>query len=669
MKNKLIIFIILLAFFPYCYSQTSSTGSVDIKVTVKYGKNLVEGAIIDLYDGSIKLNTYTTNFSGKIDIKLDFDKEYTLSISKENLVTKKVTINTTINKGKEFVYPYKFTIELFDYVKGLDISALSKPVTKIKYFDNLDDFDFDPDYTESMRKEIEKIMSQLDFLTKKNYTDLIQEADALFRGKKYKEAHDKYEDAIYYAPEFDYYPEEQLDKCLKLMAQQESGEKEYEKLIQTADNYFNAANYNVAKTDYQSASKLKPTEQYPKDKIAECDKLLAEKIANEEKMALEKNYQDAITKADANFTKKLYAEAKTLYSTASGLKPSEQYPKDKIAEIDKILGDQLAATEKEKAYKDAILKADGQFTRKEYNEAKSSYNTASGLKPSEQYPKDKIAAIDKILADQLAAAEKEKAYQDAIKKADGHFTNKEYNEAKASYTTASGLKPTEQYPKNKIIAIDKILADQMAAAEKEKAYQDAITKADGHFTNKEYNEAKTSYTTAGGLKPTEQYPKSKITEIDKILADQMATAQKEKAYQDAITKADASFTKNLYAEAKASYSTATGLKPSEQYPKDKIAEIDKILADQLAATEKEKAYKDAILKADGQFARKEYNEAKTSYSTASGLKPSEQYPKDKIAAIDKILADQLAAAEKDKAYQDVITKADGQFTNKQYTEA
>jgi hypothetical protein len=68
---------------------------------------------------------------------------------------------------------------------------------------------------------------------------------------------------------------------------------------------------------------------------------------------------------------------------------------------------------------------------------------------------------------------------------------KNYAGAKAAYTEASGLKAVEQYPKDKLAEIEKLLADAAAkdAAEKEKLakekelndkYNAAIAKGDKH---------------------------------------------------------------------------------------------------------------------------------------------------------------------------------------------
>ncbi|HAH24349.1 MAG TPA: hypothetical protein DCL77_11450, partial [Prolixibacteraceae bacterium] len=70
-----------------------------------------------------------------------------------------------------------------------------------------------------------------------------------------------------------------------------------------------------------------------------------------------------------------------------------------------------------------------------------------------------------------------------------------------------------------------------------------------------------------GIKPTAEEVKSKIKNIDSILQKiaeekkkeedlKLALAAKEKAYADAIAKADKSFTAENYADAKTSYSDA-----------------------------------------------------------------------------------------------------------------
>jgi len=95
--------------------------------------------------------------------------------------------------------------------------------------------------------------------------------------------------------------------------------------------------------------------------------------------------------------------------------------------------------------------------------------------------------------------------------------------------------PGEQYPKTKLTETETILA---GIAETETAYQNAITTADQLLAEKNYADAKTQFEKAAQLKPDEEYPKSKLTEIETILT---GIAETEAAYQSAITTADQFF--------------------------------------------------------------------------------------------------------------------------------
>jgi hypothetical protein len=530
------------------------------------------------------------------------------------------------------------------------------------------------------------------------YEAAIMKGDAAFAKKDYTTARAAYTDALSIKVG-EPYPKDKIIEIEKLIADAAKNaqiDADYKAAIAKADAALAAKNYEAAKTSYTDAQKLKPTELYPKSKLDEIAKLLADAAKNAE---LNAKYDAAIAKADKAFAAKTYDAAKTAYNEALAIKAAEKYPKDKLVEIDKLLAE-LAAKEKAEKdlaakYEAAVAKGDQAFGAKDYNAAKTAFTEATGLKPSEAYPKTKLAEVDKLLAD-LAAKEKagkelEEKYKAAIAKADQSFAAKEYAAAKTSYNEALALKASEQYPKTKIAEIDKILAD---IAAKEKAEQDklakekelndkyaaAITKGDAAFGKKDLTLAKTSYTEASTLKPAEQYPKDKLAEIEKAMADAAKSAELEAKYKAAITKADASLKAKKYEEAKAGYNEALAVKGSEQYPKDKITEIDNLLAKDAAAKEINEKYAAAVAKADAAFAAKTYEAAKTAYNEALAIKAAETYPKTKLAEIDKILAD-IAAKEKAEAdklakakeleekYKAAISKADAALTAKDYASA
>jgi hypothetical protein len=102
---------------------------------------------------------------------------------------------------------------------------------------------------------------------------LIQQADTYFERKEWKRALAKYLDALDLYVE--QYPQDQVEKCREgLKGSGDTANKEYNKLIKKADEYFNAKNYEKAKNLYTRAIKIKPSDKYPKDQLKEIDRIL-----------------------------------------------------------------------------------------------------------------------------------------------------------------------------------------------------------------------------------------------------------------------------------------------------------------------------------------------------------------------------------------------------------
>lgn len=548
--------------------------------------------------------------------------------------------------------------------------------------------------------EIEKLIANAskNAQLEADYKAAIIKADAVFLVKNYEAAKISYTDALKLKPT-EAHPKTQLDAIAKLLADVAKNaelETKYKIAISKGDAAFSGKTYESAKTAYNEALGLKPAEKYPKDKIAEIDKILADILAKEKAdKDLDDKYKIAIANADKSFNSKLYLVAKPVYEEALKLKPNEVYPKTKLEEIEKILADVAAKENADKAlnekYTATIAKADKALAIKEYVNAKAAYNEALGLKAAEQYPKDKITEINKILADLASKDQAEKdrlakekelndKYNVAISKGDVALAKKDYALAKGGYIEASGLKPAEKYPKDKLAEIEKTFAEGVKTAELEAKYKAAITKADVALKAKIYDAAKSGYNEALAIKSSEQYPKDKIAEIDAILAKDVAAKELNDKYNATIAKADKSFAAKIYNDAKTAYNEALGFKPAETYPKTKLTEIDKILADIAAkdkaeqdklakAKELDEKYKATIAKADATLATKDYTNAKTSYNEALALKAAEKYPKDKIAEIDAILAKEMGAKQLEEKYKAAIAKGDAALSKKNYVVA
>jgi len=104
-------------------------------------------------------------------------------------------------------------------------------------------------------------------------------------------------------------------------------DEEYNTQIENGNTSFNSNNLNEAKKYFQQALQIKPSENYPNEKISEIEDLI---VKNEK-------YNSLIKVADMNFSSKQFRDAKELYEDALSVKPSENYPKTKIYEINKII--------------------------------------------------------------------------------------------------------------------------------------------------------------------------------------------------------------------------------------------------------------------------------------------------------------------------------------------
>ncbi|MFN3917100.1 MAG: hypothetical protein ACK4K0_05100 [Flavobacteriales bacterium] len=414
--------------------------------------------------------------------------------------------------------------------------------------------------------------------------------------------------------------------------------KQYEDLLSQAGNDFESQKWKDAREKFVKASAIYPNEQLPVQKIVEIDKFIEEEKANQANQQLLKQYQNKIAEANTARDKKEWDNAKALYKQANTIKPDEDYPQQQIDWINQQM-QLASKEEADKAYQKIIEVADKKLADKEYNGAKELYNRASGLRSEDPYPKQKIAEIEKLIIEENNQKEKQKIlekYNDAIAKADAARDKKEWDNAKALYKQANTIKPDEDYPQQQIDWINQQM--QLASKEEaDKAYQKIIEVADKKLADKEYNGAKELYNRASGLRSEDPYPKQKIAEIEKLIIEENEKKTKDQVnqkYKEIIAQADASRDADNWDKAKELYKRAYDVKNDESYPQQQIDWINKRMK-QLADENAEKQYQRLIQAADNNLAKDDLEEAKKLYSRALTFKPEDEYPKQKLREIEK----------------------------------
>ncbi len=521
---------------------------------------------------------------------------------------------------------YKKTVE--DWTAALKIKddeelAIKLTDAEIKYEDEL------------AEKEKEEKMRRL-----------IKEGDEMVALLKFENAKEKYEAAQYTQPSSKL-PKEKLKALQETIDNQANAkvDKEFKELMAKAAIKTNSESFDEAKTLYNKAKELKPKDKEPAKKIKEIDDIIKNLAKN--KAA----YDNLITEAEGLLGSKEYEKAKVKFKEASDLLSKEEYPKEKITEIDGILA---KIKEQDKVYTDLMAKADKELSSKEYETAIASYTSALKIKPTETKPTEQIEKAKTAIA-QLKKLEED--YKNAITKADKDFNDENYETSILSYTEASKLKPEESKPKEQIEKAKSAIA---AAKKLEEDYNKAIAAGDKSFGEKDYEKAITSYQEALKLKENETKPKDQIAASKEAIAN---IKKLEEDYSQALAEGDKSFESKTFEAAITSYQKASDLKPEEKLPKEKI---EKVRQEIEAAKKREQEYIELMAQADKEFTAEDYKTSISSYEKALKLKPEENKPTQQIAAANKALED---IAKKEKEYTDFMAKANNDLGSENFEEA
>jgi tetratricopeptide (TPR) repeat protein len=523
-----------------------------------------------------------------------------------------------------------------------------------------------------------------------DYKALVTTADELYKAKKYEEARASYAKALTMKPS-EAYPAQRVKaidnaKAAEQVALQKNKDDDYNTAIAAGNNALAKSQFPLAKESFLKALSIKPDDLTAKSRLVEVDKL-AEDYAK--RKTLDNQYNEMIKTADGYLANKDLTKAKESYLRALSLKPGDQYAQSKITAIDNSIAAEqatkLIATED--GYKAAIGAANTAITQKSYSQAKEFLQRALTIKPGDAYAINRSAEVDRLIQEQQKKLEQDqlltKLYNETIAAADKSFNDRDYTSAKSSYTRALQIKPGDTYASQKISAIENILATDVANKQRqvEEAYKSAMDRGTGAMVNKDYKSARDAFQQALAVKPADASAKLKLNEAelqfkqeqDRITAEQ---ARKRK-YDETIKAADQYLAQKNFTNAKAAYEQAIEIMPGESYPKQKLEEILKAIAEQeRLLTEqkaKESAYNLALANADKYFRAKDYTQARNEYSRALSIKPNEAFPKNKLTEMENLIRnrqkEQDEAKAKADAYTEAINAGNAAFNSKDYPTA
>lgn len=409
--------------------------------------------------------------------------------------------------------------------------------------------------------------------------------------------------------------------------------------------------------NYDTAASAK-TKKKIEDALASAGNKAAEEDAK---------YQAAVKAGEGLYNQKKYEDALAKYEEASSIKPKEPVPLAKIAELDKLIKDQKnqaqASAQLETEYKNLISAADNLRDQKKYTESLTKYNEAL-KKKDDAYPKAEIAKLNKLIEDQKAAAAKDAEFENLKKEGMALATSKKWSEAKGKLNQALAIKADAAITQ-KIKEIDAELLKESADKQKTEKYNAAMTLADGLVKSGKYVEAKTKYTEAGTIDPSQTLPKTKIAEVNELIAKQGAEADKKAKIEKLITEGNTAFGKNDLTTAKSKFEEVLTNDSGNTIATAKLKEINSKLDAAKGQAEKDAQFE--TLKKEGMAlaTAKKYNEAKIKLQQAVDMKPDAAISQ-KIKDIDDILKAEQAKSSAEENYKRILSEASTLESSKNY---
>ncbi len=629
-------------------------------------------ATVNLYEGTTKIKSIQTGADGSFSFRLDVNKQYTIEVEKEGLISKRISFNTQMPEDEKGTWMNEFSIGLLKPCSGMDYSVLKQPVDQVKFDARKREFLSDKDYATSMRSKIESLMMKNDQCLMNSYESLVKKGDQIAAQKKYDEAINTYKEAQKIFPNEEY-PARRIAEMNAMINKQQNSADMLQKLVSEADALTSQGKMTDALAKYKQAVALDPANNYSAGKIAEIEgELKKQQSAQQARQSIEDRYNQAMAKASVAYTRKDFAAARTFYQEALSIKPGESLPMSRVKEIEVVLEQKAAedaarASEKakkeafEKEYLNTIAQADALFKEKKFEEAQQAYAKAITMKPSESYPAQRIKTIENARASEQANLIKtqEEGYNAAMAAANNALAKEQFELAKESYRKALTIKPDDLSAKSKLAQVDQLVEQYNKRKSTDEQYSNHIQSGDALMSKKEYSQAKASYAQALTLKPGDKYAQTKIAAVDNLVAAEQALVQKRKAeaYNQFMGEGNNALALNQFAKAKESYGKALLEKPEDPLAKSKLAETGR-LADNYAKQQSvDEQYKNFITAADARFSEKDYTGAKENYSKAVLLKPGDKYAQTRITSIDNLVAAEQASNQKRKleAYNQFVS--------------
>lgn len=449
---------------------------------------------------------------------------------------------------------------------------------------------------------------------------------------------------------------------------------QFDQLKQAGNTAFDAKEWNEAKTQYEQAKQLFPDPEIDK-KLTEIEKKITEEQAAlaAERTASEKKaqYDAAMKEGESLVASGKLTDAKAKFLQAKALDATQVAPQQKIDAIDSQLKAEADAKAKKEQFETLIKSGDELLLASKFTEAQKKYSDAAALDPSSPIPPQKLAQLEQAANDvqaQQALAAKKAAYDAAMKTAEELFVAKKWDEAKSKFSEAKQLDPSQSKPDERLAAIEVEKAKQAQADAAGKQIAELLASAKAALDSKDYSRAAEKYQAVLDIDPGQKTAQDGLKTAQDALSAQQSNAQKLAQFQQFKQQGNEAFAQENWGEAKVKYTLAKGIQADGEIDQ-KLAEIERRLTEQAQAAAVDKAYQKALADAESLASAQKFDEAIAKLKDASSKKPQESFPRQRIQELEAQKAQSSAQQQTDQKYRAVMDKANTAMSEKNYLEA
>ena len=237
------------------------------------------------------------------------------------------------------------------------------------------------------------------------------------------------------------------------------------------------------------------------------------------------------------------------------------------------------------------------------------------MKPEESIPKHKIAELGQTIAQRAKDAEAiEKDYAAAMDRGNDLLADNDFNGAISAYTEALSIKPEEKEPKEKI---EEAKRRELAQNEAAIAFEQLLADARTQISAGELRRAEELLNRAKNEAPGDDRPQKMLDEIAEIIKVRAE-------YDGLMSSAESKASSKDYEAAIEYFEKAKQLILSESKPDKRIADMNRLIAQEGDTKEMEELYADNMRKGGLAEGAERFEEALSFYQNALGVKAGDR---------------------------------------------